>query len=551
MRQFFKILLFLLIGIPGYSANLIIGTQTTLLDGSVDANKVNPGDTIFMLAGQWDNIEIRNFAGSANKPLIFTNKGGVATFSTNHNHGISIQNCRYFKLTGTGVKSEFYGIRIEKVENGTGIGIGNLSSDFEIDHVSIKNVPIAGIYAKTDPDCSGQTTREKFTQYNTNIHDNYIENAGNEGLYIGSTKYSGQTVKCNGKDTLLLPSLLEGVKVYNNIVRNSGWDGIQVSSASKNCSVYQNKIYNDSQAETSGQMSGIIIGGGSRCDCYNNLIVDGKGDGIEIHGTGGNKIFNNLVINAGKTFFPGNFEAVYMKHGMFISDVSAQKDSSFYILNNTIVNPKSDGIRFSSVNSKSNLIASNVIVNPGNFDYYENGNFRVKGVDSYVMLPDQNADVKQLNNFFTRDFTVTGLNQVYEPKAGSPLINAGFPGPPTISFDFDNSPRLPANRPDIGAFEYQIPTFVQSRENAPMVAMIYPNPANTNLAIRIQTESSGYVQIDIYNDQGVRISSSLEKTSEKGIFEIHPNIQFFTSGVYICCIKQGKHLLTEKFIYKK
>jgi hypothetical protein len=103
-------------------------------------------------------------------------------------------------------------------------------------------------------------------------------------LYIGNSKYFGQVVNCNGVDTLLLPSLLNGVKIYNNIISYSGWDGIQVSSASSNCQIYDNLIMFDSQDEYFAQMSGILLGGGSKCDCFNNYITDGKGNGIESHG---------------------------------------------------------------------------------------------------------------------------------------------------------------------------------------------------------------------------------------------------------------------------
>ena len=131
------------------------------------------------------------------------NYKGAVIIDTDHYFGIAINNCRYIKFTGIGDINETYGFRVDRVSDGAGLGIVELSSDFEIDHVSIKDVLTAGIYAKTDPDCSGNVTREFFTQYNIIIHNNYIENTGVEGMYIGSTKYTGQTVSYNGKDTLL------------------------------------------------------------------------------------------------------------------------------------------------------------------------------------------------------------------------------------------------------------------------------------------------------------------------------------------------------------
>lgn len=46
-------------------------------------------------------------------------------------------------------------------------------------------------------------------------------------------------------------------------------------------------------------MEGIIIGGGTKCKCYNNIIKDGKGSGINVFGLGDIYIFNNLIVNMG------------------------------------------------------------------------------------------------------------------------------------------------------------------------------------------------------------------------------------------------------------
>ena len=349
---------------------------------SAPYQSIKPGDTLLFEGGEKNYLLIRNFRGSVEKPVVMINSAGPVIIDTYNYYGISIQNCRFIKFTGTGDPGQQYGFQVKRVANGAGMGIGKLSSDFEIDHVSIENCSIGGIYAKTDPDCSLTSTRDNFTQYNTIIHDNYISNVGNEGMYIGSTKFKGQRVQCNGKDTILLPSLLDGVKVYNNIVKYAGWDGIQVSSAFRGCQIYNNTVLYDSQAEEKDQMSGIIMGGGTRADCFNNFISQGKGDGIECHGLGGCRIFNNIIVDAGRSFAPS--EPKQMKHGMLFTDVSVEKDSSFYIRNNDIISPKSDGIRFSSLKSKNNIISSNVILNPGNFDYYQNGNTACKGKDSYL-----------------------------------------------------------------------------------------------------------------------------------------------------------------------
>jgi len=331
----------------GQSTSIYIESDQLVIDaGDLKYKNVKPGDTLYFKSGNRKYILIKNFQGSAGKPIIITNSGGKVSIDTDHYYGISIQNCRYFKFTGTGDPNQTYGFQISKVLNGAGMGIGDLSSDYEVDHLRIENTLIGGIYAKTDPDCSLSAVRGKFIQYNTSIHDNYISNAGNEGLYVGSSFFSGQTVKCNGENLLLLPSLLDGVKIYNNIIKYSGWDGIQVSSAYKNCRIYNNTILFDSQVAEPNQMSGILIGEGTKCDCYNNFISQGKGDGIEYHGFRGSRIFNNIIVDAGTSFAPN--DRTQMKHGIYISDLAILDDTTLSVQHNNIINPKSDGIRFSA-----------------------------------------------------------------------------------------------------------------------------------------------------------------------------------------------------------
>jgi len=531
-----------------FALALPVDIHTNLVDGSIPPyNKLMPGDTLSILSGTRDYLLIRNFQGNSSKPIVFVNKGGVVSVDTDHYFGISIQNCRYFKLTGTGEQTDFYGIAIKRVANGAGLGIGALSSDYEIDHVSIKDVSIAGIFAKTDPDCSYNSTRGKFTQMNTLIHDNYIENSGNEGMYIGSTKYFGQTFSCNGKDTLLMPSLLDGVKIYNNIIKSSGWDGIQVSSAYRNCQVFGNLVLFDSQAEYSNQMSGIMLGGGSSCDCYNNYISDGKGGGIENHGLGGNSIFNNIIVNAGITYAPDETSSAKFKHGIFVSDNSVLPGRSFYIENNTIIHPKSDGIRFSSLLSKNNLVSSNVIINPGNFDLYQNGNTSFKGVDAYVMVTDNSINLQIKNNYFARNLLKAGMDSDYSLLPNSPLIDAGYAAQPRIAFDFKYHPRNTDNPPDIGAYEYNSLLEITPAPAGQSLPLAFPNPVQTELNINFLVKQRSDAFLSIYNLNGTRILVRKQPDLPEGTYATVVDVKNLLPGIYLYSIKTIDRTVSGKF----
>jgi len=527
-----------------------VDSLTTLIDGTQPPyNQLLPGDTLLFEHGTREFILLRNLQGEADKPLIIMNSGGIVRINTDHYYGMSIRNCRYFKLTGTGDSNYFYGFKIDRVANGGGIGLGEQSSDFEIDHISIENCKGVGISAKTDPDCSFTATRDKFTQFNTIIHDNYIEGVSFEGMYIGSTKYFGQTVHCGDQDTLLLPSLLDGVRIYNNIIKHTGWDGIQVSSASSNCQIFDNLVMYDSKDEYTYQMSGILLGGGSKCDCYNNYIGQGKGNGIENHGLGGNRIFNNIIVDAGRTYLP--LDSSQMRHGIFVSDVSMQTDSSLYILNNDIINPKSDGIRFSSTHSRNNLLASNLIINPGNYDYYENGNTSFNGEDSYIMITNHSIDVTMTNNYLARSTANIGLSDNdFTLLPGSPLIDSGYFDTKGIDFDFYHNARPYGIASDIGAFEFNpesltIPAIIKDVDAKPS---LFPNPVQTWFNLKFQCETHKEISFGIYNLQGKRLFI-LNRYSEKTVEnEIRVNVDFLSSGIYIYQLSSGQDTFSGKFI---
>lgn len=527
-----------------------VDTLVTLIDGEYPPfNQLTPGDTLLLKSGKREYLIIRNISGDINLPVIISNHEGKVVIDTDHYFGISFRNCRFVRLTGTGDHKYFYGISIKRVKRGGGIGVGDGSSDFELDHVSIENCEGVGVSAKTDPDCTFSNTREKFTQFNTSIHDNYIENVSYEGLYIGSTKYFGQNIQCGDKDTLLLPSLLNGVRIYKNIIKQTGWDGIQVSSASYDCQVFDNLVMFDSQAGYHNQMSGIMIGGGSKCDCYNNYISQGKGNGIENHGLGGYRIFNNIIVDAGRAFLP--LDSSEMRHGIFVSDVTAEQDSSFLILNNSIINPKSDGIRFASSHSRNNLIASNLIVNPGNFDYYEDDNTSYEGEDSYVMIPDDSSQVMLSNNYFTREIAQAGVSvNDFTILPGSPLIDGGNPELHGVGFDFNYHHRPSGLSGDIGAFEYYSGylDIDPAESGSEITPLIFPNPVSSILTIRYVSTIEAEVSTDIYNINGNRLIS-INQTGRVGeVREITIMVDQLTPGIYIYQLNAGINSVTGKFI---
>ena len=432
----------------------------TLLQTTVDGSGIHAGDIVCLEAGNRTFLRLINFHGTVQNPIVLINCGGEVIIRNNDlQYGISIENSSFFRLTGTGTEGITYGIRIlESTHEGAmGIAISSKSTNFEIDHTETANTGFAGIMAKTDPECDLSANVNNFTQYQTIIHDNYVHDTGGEGLYIGHSFYGGITNTCDGQVVTLIPGVLKGVRIYNNTLDYIGWDGIQVGSVTEDCEIYGNTITNYGTTGTFAQNSGIQLGGGTTGKCYNNYIANGSGNGMSIFGLGNNDIFNNIIVNSGYFYYKPEIGAIY---GIFEDDRTTIPNSSFNFYNNTIVNPRTDGIRFMSTQSINNKFYNNIILKPGSLGNYNQYSLQ----NSYINVGSQDGIISsiQSNNFFYKDLSTI----LFEDASGnnyrltklSPAVDAGLNlAVYGISTDFDSNLRPNGKNFDLGAFEYTPP----------------------------------------------------------------------------------------------
>ena len=227
--------------------------------------------------------------------------------------------------------------------------------------------------------------------------------------------------------------------VKSIIISSSGIQLRRIQAASAlNLSVHDNLVQYDSQSGVSAQMSGILIGGGSQGDCYNNYIEYGKGDGIENLGLGGYKIYNNVVVNPGFNYYPGN--QTYPKFGIYTNDCSAIQGSEFDIMFNTFISPKTAGIKFASLKATASVIESNAIINPG-----QAGSYIVNNGSSAITIRNNYTSATIAPAMF--------LDTTYATSPGSPLRNAGYPETKGIATDKFCNARSQGSAPDIGVYE--------------------------------------------------------------------------------------------------
>ncbi|MBY0424407.1 MAG: right-handed parallel beta-helix repeat-containing protein, partial [Cytophagales bacterium] len=464
--------------------------------------KVKGGDVLCIPSGVRGRIIVKNIVGSPGNPVVIKNCGGQAVLSagTANVNTFLMQYSRYFKITGAGHAGTLYGIKITGGQNG--LVLSELCSNFEVDHVEVSGCGFAGFMAKTDPICADSMTwRKNFTMRDVSFHHNYSHDVQGEGFYIGNSFYNSTapgTVACGGKS----PHSIEGVEVYRNVVKRTGCEGIQVGSARKNCRIHDNTV------DTTGlnpfasfQNNGIQIGSGSGGLCYNNWMNFCPGNGIVCTGIGDNVIFNNIIINPGA-------DTAKLGFGIFMDEQNTADSilgSGMKFINNTIINPRTNGIRIYTDRLPQSYILNNIIVLYGNSP-------------GYVQKLNNSINVLQQGNVFRNTLSVLGFTNVstndFRLNSGSPAIgvgvNASIHG---VNFDFNNSPRGAIY--DAGAFAYtstSIPTSdtTSVEEKLGYHFFVYPNPLNLNgqLTLKFYLEKSAHIGFTSYDLTGKLIGES-------------------------------------------
>ncbi len=431
----------------------VITPEKDFING--DGLNIQPGDVICIQAGKYRSLNLFNFQGSAQNPITFINCGGqVIIGDPDWHYGFVMNNNRYFRLTGTGDPNFEYGIKIDNTHS-SGLAISTRSSDYEIDHLEISNTGFAGMHLLTSPKCDPSTWRENFTMKNISIHDNYVHDTHGEGFYIGHSKYNGQTITCDGQKITVLPHVIKNIKVFNNTIKNTGWDGFQVSCAIENCDIFNNSVSNTGIEGKNTQSAGIVIGGGTAARLYNNVVTHGNGAGIHVFGLGNTQIFNNVVYDV-------------VGDGIFIGEKSTVKGWAFEIINNTIVKTGRDGIRMYNELSRNNKFFNNLILNPASINDYSNED------KAYIyFLPRIPTENHQIANNYTHKsidnakFVNVG-NKDFRLQAASPAMDKGR----DVSGLGINKDALNVSRPqggafDAGAFEFKSG---QTNSNKPPIA---------------------------------------------------------------------------------
>lgn len=405
--------------------------------------KVLPGDTVCIQSGNYKYIQFMNFTGTATEPIVFINCGGQVKIGNGGSYGFIFNNVKYFKVTGTG-SSDKYGFSINGVATklNVGLAMGKGCTDYEAAGFEITGSDV-GVMAKVNPDCDTNNQYPYFAIRNVKFHDIYIHDVTGEGMYIGNPALNGKTVTCTDATMkIVLPPHFYNLRIYNIITANTGRDGIQVLSAPEDVEIYNNSVSNYGIQNVENQQAGIILGEETNGKIYNNSIIKGTGNGIQILGIGLCYVYNNIISDAGVDGTTTKQDA------LFIDDRPVKNNFiqlHVNVFNNTIINSGRDAIRY--LNSfgtvaKGNLFFNNLLVNPGL------GYLNIKtGIDytasNNLTYSDINAG--KFSNAEDKDFHLA---------SGSPAIDKGKDLSAYFKIDIDGDIRSQDTAYDIGADEY-------------------------------------------------------------------------------------------------
>lgn len=406
------------------------GADVTITSSSSDypnLSSVGPGDTIYLDAHTRERLVLQNFSGSAANPVRVINSGGQFVIDGGDNHGLIFNNATQFIVDGTGHGGYEYGIKIASTDVGAGLVVYGESSHFEIHNLEIQNTNFAGMLIK-----SPTLGPEDWLYDEISVHHNKIHHTEGEGIYIGDSFFtSGDHHYVNN------------CEIYENIVYETGWDGIQLGSCTEGASIHDNTIVSWGLTSPNyDQSRGIRWNPGTAGVCYNNVLIGATVSGQGAYANGGgifanpyddSAFFNNVVVDSVT-------EGITMSanHGML-------SGTQVLIMNNTIVSPATYGIVFDPTNASGSLAYNNIIANPGN-DYVDIGG---------------GASLTESNNY--ESGTVAGVNFVdasnddYRLSSSSGAIDYGT----DVSSYGIADDILGVSRPqnsvyDAGAYEYEV-----------------------------------------------------------------------------------------------
>jgi len=257
-----------------------------------------PGDRFVLraAASPYSYLALQYVAGTAECPVTIVNEGGVARMTS----GIDVADSRHVHVTGAG-SADAYGIDVgDPGRGGVGVHVHGRSDHVEIDHVYVHDKTY-GFWVKHEADCDPAYQYPNWVIDAIDIHDNRIENMGQEGMYLGSTDPNGtRPVTCGGVTITPRPLRLGNIRVSGNRVDRTNRSGIQLSGADHGHNeIDHNHVTNAGYELNDQQGNGIVLGGYTHAEVHHNTIDNTFTLGIFTLGSGYTSIHDNAISRSG------------------------------------------------------------------------------------------------------------------------------------------------------------------------------------------------------------------------------------------------------------
>ncbi|MFC2083669.1 T9SS type A sorting domain-containing protein [Bacteroidota bacterium] len=340
------------------------------------------------------------------------------------------------------------------------------------------------------------------------------------------------------------------------IMSNSADEGAGIYLLRSDSFLNSIKLENNSAYKKGG---GLYCRSGSPRITHSKILKNSSNEGGGIYISSGEPLFKKVNISGNTAVLNG--AAIFFFHG---------RESKF--INNTIsqnnVLENSNGGSIYSFHSFP--IFTNCIIwqnGPNEFDiiqsftnfselYFYYSDIRqdisyISGVATLTIYPSYCISEDPL--FIEPEFLNFNLNKK------SPCIDIGDPDLNNngLSWEHDEEDRDPdGTRFDLGAYYFNqaITSLSNSFNNYPYnfeLYQNYPNPFNPSTIIEYSIPKNCFVQLDVYNLLGERVTSLVKAEQNPSTYTVKFNSTTIPSGLYIYRLKAGNFVNEKKMMYLK
>lgn len=473
---------------PLWACKQVFYPGRALLDGKDIVH--HPGDTFCLARGDWPLLQMRNFAGSDDTPVVFLSYNGRLSFKETH-VGLRLNNMQqvsFSRMHGDSAPWYFQNIR------GDGVVVEDCENlhlaHFRMERIGNYGVKIASVSAKTALEDANETKGFELS------HSLFNQGEGKWAVYaVGHPD-----------------GYIEGINIHHNHFLQQQGGAFRGGFTKGEIAVWKNEF---SEQETTV----LQFDACERLNMYANTLRSSTATLLEVRGVRRAYVHNNLLLAEN-----GNPESlIRLKNSVH----KAARFEDFQWVNNTVVLQHGYALENSNSDwtSDNSALFNNILVRT------EPQREAFLGLSAGINL--------FLATDLDKEF-VDPLNEDYHLLPTSKAMCAGAAlSLDFMKLDFDLSPRL--NIIDMGAFAAaQHLNAVVVREET---MQLYPNPSFGTLQIEWQAKTAGQASYCIIDLQGNLCKEGVLNSCGTAL-----HVEELQAGTYLLEVTQGEIVSTQPFV---